>query len=83
MRFEFRSDTRGYTLSLGRDLLGALVLERHWFGLLNRRHGSKVDVFQEEGAAVRTVRRVVARRLKHGYKLLRSSPASADRPPLD
>lgn len=73
MRAEFRSDSRGYILVLDRDLLGAFVLTRHWFGLNNRRHGSRVDVYRAEEEAAKAVRRIFARRFRHGYRLLGST----------
>lgn len=68
MRMEFRSATRGYILTLEKDLLGAHILYRRWFGLGNRRGGMKQQVFFSEKDAMREVGRIVRTRLKNGYK---------------
>lgn len=57
MRIEFRSNTRGYTLALERDLFGAFILIRRWYGLGNRRGGVKREVFLQEDAALRELKR--------------------------
>ena len=70
MRIEFRSDTRGYTLALERDLFGAFVLVRRWYGLGNRRGGVKRDVFLQVEEALRELKRVERLRVRHGYRRL-------------
>lgn len=67
MRIEFRSDKRGYVLALERDLLGAFVLSRRWYGLNNRRGGMKQQVFFDEDAARKEFRRIEAMRSRRGY----------------
>jgi predicted DNA-binding WGR domain protein len=67
MRLEFRTNQRGYTLWLERDLFGAFVLNRRWYGLHNRRGGWKRQVFEHEEDAIREVRRIVRVRERHGY----------------
>lgn len=57
---------------LERDLFGAFVLYRRWYGLRNRRGGAKHQVFQTEDAALREVRRVARIRQRHGYREVRS-----------
>lgn len=58
MRIEFRTERRGYLLILEQDLFGALVLFRRWYGLGNRRGGVKRQIFLEEDAALREVKRI-------------------------
>lgn len=70
MRIEYRTDRRGYTIVLDRDLLGGYVLWRRWYGLHNRRHGTKVQVFEREDLALREIERVVRRRERRGYSLV-------------
>jgi predicted DNA-binding WGR domain protein len=70
MRLEFRTDKRGYTLTLDRDMFGAFVLFRRWYGLLNRRGGVKRQVFLQEDAAMREVRRIERLRIRRGYRRL-------------
>jgi len=70
MRIEFRSQTRGYVLVLERDLFGAFVLFRRWYGIGNRRGGVKQQVFLQEDAALRELRRIEQLRIKHGYRRL-------------
>lgn len=70
LRLEFRTDKRGYTMVLDRDLWGGYVLWRRWYGLYNRRHGSKLQVFEREDLALREIERVVRRRERRGYMLL-------------
>lgn len=70
MRIEFRSTTRGYTVALERDLFGAFVLIRVWYGLGNRRGGVKRDVFLQENVALRELQRIERLRTRHGYHRL-------------
>lgn len=69
MRLEFRTAVRGYELVLSQDLFGAFILYRRWFGLNNHRGGLKQQIFEEEGDALRMIKRVRRDREKHGYKL--------------
>lgn len=68
MRLEYRTDRRGYTLWLERDLFGAFILRRRWYGLNNRRGGSKQQVFLNEEDAMQEIRRIIRTRERHGYK---------------
>jgi predicted DNA-binding WGR domain protein len=70
MRLEFRTDKRGYTLTLDRDMFGAFVLFRRWYGLLNRRGGVKRQVFLQEDDAMREIRRIERLRIRRGYRRL-------------
>jgi predicted DNA-binding WGR domain protein len=67
MRLEFKTDKRGYIMTLERDLFGAFVLFRRWYGLHNCKGGMKRQVFLDEEDALREVRRVTAIRRRHGY----------------
>lgn len=67
MRIEFRTEKRGYLLTLERDLFGAFVLFRRWYGLHNRRWGAKRQVFLSEDEAMREIKLIRARRARHGY----------------
>jgi predicted DNA-binding WGR domain protein len=67
VRIEFRSDKRGYVLDLERDLLGAFVLYRRWYGLNNRRGGMKQQVFLDEESAVQEFKRIETMRGRRGY----------------
>lgn len=68
MWIEFKSDTRGYTLALERDLFGDFVLSRHWYGLGNRHGGAKRQIFLHEEAALREIKRIEKLRARHGYR---------------
>lgn len=70
MRLEFATDRRGYLLILEQDLFGAFVLFRRWYGLGNRRGGVKRQIFLDEDAALREVRRIERLRFRHGYQKL-------------
>lgn len=70
MRIEFRTDRRGYLLTLERDLFGAFVLFRRWYGLGNRRGGAKRHVFLDEEAALREMKRIEKLRFRRGYQRL-------------
>ena len=70
MRIEFRSATRGYTVALERDMFGAFILIRAWYGLGNRRGGVKRDVFLLEDVALRELQRIERLRARHGYRRL-------------
>lgn len=67
MFLEFMTDRRGYSMWLDRDMFGAFVLYRRWYGLHNRRGGMKRQVFLCEDDALREVRRIVRTRQRHGY----------------
>ncbi len=67
MLAEFHTETRGYTLQLEKDLLGDFILYRRWYGLRNRRWGTKRQVFAEESLAMREFDRVEKIRVKRGY----------------
>jgi len=67
MRLEFMTDKRGYILSLEQDLFGAYILYRRWYGLGNRRGGSKRQLFLNEADALREVNRVKRLRTRRGY----------------
>lgn len=68
MRLEFRTQTRGYTLLMWRDLLGHYVVFRRWYGLSNRRGGTKQQVYIDESDAIREIQRVERIRYRHGYR---------------
>lgn len=74
MRIEFRTERRGYLLTLEQDMFGAFVLFRRWYGLGNRRGGIKRQVFLDENAALREVRRIERLRSRRGYRRLEQSP---------
>lgn len=67
MKIEFRTDRRGYLLTLERDLLGHFVLSRRWYGLHNRKWGAKRQVFLSEDEVMREIGRIRALRARHGY----------------
>ena len=73
MRLEFRSDVRGYVVMLNRDLFGAFILHRHWYGLHNHRGGIKQQVFEDEEDAQRTIKRIRRERERHGYRVVVAS----------
>jgi predicted DNA-binding WGR domain protein len=68
MLLEYRTDRRGYTLWLERDLIGDWVLFRRWYGLFNRRGGMKRQVFLQEEAALKEIKRIERLRIRHGYQ---------------
>jgi predicted DNA-binding WGR domain protein len=70
MRIEFRTERRGYLLILEQDLFGAFVLFRRWYGLGHRRGGVKRQIFLEEDAALREVKRIERLRFRRGYQRL-------------
>lgn len=67
MRVEFKTDKRGYVLMLDQDLFGAYILYRQWWGLQNRRGGTKRQVFFDQDTATREFRRIQNTRLRRGY----------------
>lgn len=68
MILRFQSDSRGCMVELSEDLFGAYILRRRWYGLGNRRGGSKQQVFLNEKDALQEVRRIARTRERHGYK---------------
>jgi predicted DNA-binding WGR domain protein len=67
VRVEFKTEKRGYILMLDQDLFGAFILYRQWWGLLNRRGGTKRQVFFDQDTATREFRRIQKTRLRRGY----------------
>ena len=67
MHIEYESSKRGYRVVLVRDLLGDFVLERRWYGLFNKRHGGKMQVFLQETEALDAVDKIDRARLRRGY----------------
>ncbi len=67
MRIEFKTENRGYVLMLDQDLFGAFVLYRQWWGLLNRRGGTKRQVFFDQESAFREFQRIQKTRQRRGY----------------
>ena len=67
MRVEFKTQKRGYMLMLDQDLFGAYILYRQWWGLLNRRGGTKRQVFFDQDIATREFQRIQKTRLRRGY----------------
>jgi hypothetical protein len=58
VRVEFTTRSRGYVLTLERDLFGAFILYRRWYGLHNRRGGIKRQIFLDQDSALREFQRV-------------------------
>jgi len=67
MHIEYESSKRGYRVELVRDLLGDFVLVRRWYGLFNKRHGGKMQVFLQETEALDAVDKIDRARLRRGY----------------
>jgi len=82
MLLEFRTDRRGYSMWLEHDLFGAFVLHRRWYGLYNRRGGTKRQVFDNEQQALAEVERLARVRERHGYRLLSVAAGYRYAPPL-
>jgi predicted DNA-binding WGR domain protein len=77
VRVEFTTRSRGYVLTLERDLFGAFILYRRWYGLHNRRGGIKRQIFLDQDSALREFQRVERTRVRRGYvPVLDQSPAS-------
>jgi len=68
MFFELQTERRGYTLWIDEDIFGGFFLYRRWYGLTNRRGGSKRQLFFQKEEALRAARRVVRLRIRHGYQ---------------
>lgn len=72
MHVEFRSERRGYMLTMERDLFGAFILLRRWYGLHNRRGGVKQQVFEDQEEAMLEWGRVQRLRERRGYRVVTS-----------
>lgn len=70
MHLEYRSDQRGYSVSLERDLFGTWLLVRCWYGLSSRRGGLLRQPFDDEASALAEMDRINVRRLRRGYRRL-------------
>lgn len=80
IEWDFRSPDRGYTLWLGYDLLGDLVLIRRWWGLKTGLGGQKIDLMASEAEAVKRIEAEKRLRRQRGYSLLFSSVSAAGHP---
>lgn len=69
MRQEFVRGKRRYILSLDVDLFDACVINRHWYGESNRRHGRKQELFADSVNASLRFAAVTTYLLKRGYQL--------------
>lgn len=67
VKTEFRTQTRGYTLHIERDLLDDICIVRSWFGLHSKRGGYKRDVFSDFEEAQKLYQQLISRRLRRGY----------------
>jgi len=70
VHIKYETDKRGYILAMEQDLFGAFVLFRRWYGLSNRRGGAKRQIFLNEDAALKEVKRIERIRFRHGYQRL-------------
>lgn len=70
VKAEFKTQTRGYTLHIERDLLGDICMVRCWYGLHSKRGGYKQDIFPDFEQAQKQYQRHIARRLCRGYAQL-------------
>ncbi len=70
VKTEFRTQTRGYTLCIERDLLGDICIVRCWYGLHSKRGGYKRDLFPDLDEAYKKYQRLISRRLRRGYAQL-------------
>ena len=71
MYVEYRSASRGYQICVEEDLFGCFILYRRWFGLSNRRGGSKKQVFFNKDEAIKEFQRVHGLRVRRGYSAMR------------
>jgi predicted DNA-binding WGR domain protein len=79
VRVEFTTRSRGYVLTLERDLFGAFILYRRWFGLHNRRGGIKQQIFLDQDSALREFHRVEKTRARRGYIPVSGQPSASSR----
>lgn len=68
MHLEYRSERRGYSVSLERDLFGTWLLVLCWYGLSSRRGGLLRKPFVDEASALAEMNRIDLRRLQRGYR---------------
>jgi len=66
----YRTDKRGYSMAIFKDLLGEYTLYCYWYGLTNRRHGSKIKLFSDLEKALEEYKRIDKLRQRHGYERL-------------
>jgi hypothetical protein len=66
------SNRRYYRLSLGKDLLGDMVVEREWGSLDTNQHNSKRATFlaSEPSNVLTLIRNVFRAREQHGYAIV-------------
>ncbi len=60
---------RFYALMIERDLFGSVVLVRHW-GRIGGRGREQVEAHASEAEAGRAMDRIMAAKIKRGYRLL-------------
>ncbi|PTN09673.1 WGR domain-containing protein [Nitrosomonas aestuarii] len=76
LRTDFKTNARGYTLLIARDLFGELSVVRCWYGLHNNRGGHKQQPCHDWHEALKAYQRITARRLRRGYQEI--SPVEAE-----
>ena len=64
-----RNAARFYALMIERDLFGRVVLVRHW-GRIGRRGRERAEAHPNEGEAGKALDRIVAAKMRRGYRLL-------------
>lgn len=62
-----KSESRGYRMVVDRDLFGAFVLYRQWYGLYTRKKGMMSQVFLSKDHLVKEIYRVSKLRQRHKY----------------
>jgi len=70
MRADYRTEKRGYSMAIFKDLFGEFSLHCYWYGLTNRKHGRKVKFFSDLDSALREYTRIDKLRKRHGYERL-------------
>ncbi len=66
----YRTDKRGYSMAIFKDLFGEYTLCCHWYGLTNRRHGARIRLFSDLETAMKECNRIDKLRKRHGYERL-------------
>ena len=64
----WETETRYFAMSSSRDLLGDLVIIRHWGSKRSRRHGKRMTLFFSNKDAASFVRSTERRRERNGYR---------------
>lgn len=71
MNFSYwQTETKYYSISMQRDLLGDLTVGREWGSRFNKRGNSKISVADSREEALKMIKKIEHTRKQRGYSLV-------------